>query len=201
MINLKIKLALFVALASLKLTAFSQNDDDKVLIQNFYLSCKSQSYGAFNAVSTGIQLFDTKQYSRSLKSFEKALEKDPKYCDAWYLIGYCYQKTGELKKAIESCDKALEIEPKNASALIVKANTLFMQGDTLGAIDLFKAAKELIPDKIDAYYGLALMLHYSKQDTEARKVISEMDTNGAKTQKIRDNKKIKDLRKEIADEQ
>lgn len=201
MTNLKIKLALLVTLTLLKLTVFSQNDDDKVLIQNFYQTCKSESYGAFNAVNKGIQLFDTKQYSRSMNSFEKALEKDPKYCDAWYLIGYCYQKTGELKKAIESCDKALEIEPKNASALIVKANTLFMKGDTLGAIELFKTAKELIPDKIDAYYGLALMLHYSKQDAEARKILNEMDTNGAKTPKIRDNKKIKDLRKEIADKQ
>ncbi|MDY6994678.1 MAG: tetratricopeptide repeat protein, partial [Pseudomonadota bacterium] len=126
-----IKNILIILLLFPTVSGFTQNDDDKILIQNFYQSCKSDNYGAFSAVNKGIQLFDTKQYTRSMKSFEKALLKDDKYCDAWYLIGYCYQKTGDLDKAIESCDKALEIEPKNASALIVKANTMFMNGDTL----------------------------------------------------------------------
>ena len=194
-----IKSTLMILLLATTISGFSQNDDDKILIQNFYQSCKSDNYGAFNAVNKGIQLFDTKQYSRSMNSFEKALLKDDKYCDAWYLIGYCYQKTGDLDKAIESCDKALEIETNNASALIVKANTLFMKGDTLSAIDLFKKAKELIPDKIDAYYGLALMLHYSGENKQALQILNEMDSNGAKTPKVRDNKKIKNLRVQLTD--
>jgi tetratricopeptide (TPR) repeat protein len=195
--KIKFKLTLIIALTLLTIKGFSQNDDDKILIQNFYKSCKSESYGAFNAVNKGIQLFDTKQYSRSMISFENALEKDDKYCDAWYLIGYCYQKTGELEKAIEACDKALIIEPKNASAIIVKANTMFMKGDTLTAIDLFTQAKGLIPDKIDAYYGLALMLHYKGDNVKALQFLNEMETNGAKTPNVRDNKKIKNLKNEI----
>ena len=195
----KLKLTLIVALSLLTIKGFSQNDDDKILIQNFYLSCKSESYRAFTAVNKGIQLFDTKQYSRSMKSFKKALEKDDKYCDAWYLIGYCYQRTGELDKAIEACDKALLIEPKSASALIVKANTLFMKGDTLIAIDLFTQAKRLIPDKIEAYYGLALMLHFKGDNMKALQILNEMETNGAKTSNIRDNKKIKNLKKKITE--
>jgi tetratricopeptide (TPR) repeat protein len=194
-----IKNSLTFLLLFTAISGFSQNDDDEILIQNFYQSCKSDNYGAFNAVNKGIQLFDTKQYARSMNSFEKALLKDNKYCDAWYLIGYCYQKTGNLDKAIESCDKALEIEPNNASALIVKANTLFMKGDTLTAIDLFKKAKELIPDKIDAYYGLALMLHYSGDNNQALQILNEMDSNGAKTPKVRDNKKIKNLKTQLTD--
>jgi tetratricopeptide (TPR) repeat protein len=193
------KITLITFLLFNVITGFSQNDDDKILIQNFYQSCKSDNYGAFSAVNKGIQLFDTKQYTRSMKSFEKALLKDDKYCDAWYLIGYCYQKTGDLDKAIKSCDKALEIEPQNASALIVKANTLFMKGDTLSAIDLFTKAKELIPDKIDAYYGLALMLHYKGDNKQALQILADMDSKGAKTPKVRDNKKIKNLRAKLAD--
>jgi tetratricopeptide (TPR) repeat protein len=192
--NTLITLLLFNAISG-----FSQNDDDKILIQNFYQSCKSDNYGAFSAVNKGIQLFDTKQYARSMKSFEKALLKDDKYCDAWYLIGYCYQKTGNLDKGIESCDKALAIEPNNASALIVKANTLFMTGDTLTAIGLFTKAKGLIPGKIDAYYGLALMLHYSGDDKQALQILNEMDSAGAKTPKVRDNKKIKSLKAQLTD--
>lgn len=197
--TIKLGLSLISILTFITITGFSQNDDDKILIQNFYQSCKSDNYGAFNAVNKGIQLFDTKQYARSMKSFETALSKDDNYCDAWYLIGYCYQKTGDLDKAIEACDKALAIESNNASALIVKANTMFMKGDTLTAIELFTEAKELIPDKIDAYYGLALMLHYKGDNEKAMQILNEMDKNGAKTPNVRDNKKIKSLRKKAAD--
>ena len=192
--KLNLKLILLILAMFFAANGYSQNDDDKILIQNFYQSCKSDNYGAFNAVNKGIQLFDTKQYSRSTKSFELALSKDSKYCDAWYLIGYCYQKTGELDKAIDACNNALEIEPKNASALVIKANTQFLKGDTLNAIDLFTKAKDLLTDKIDAYYGLALMLHYTNKKEEALKILNEMDVKGAKTINVRDNKKIKDLR-------
>ena len=197
--KLKLKLTLLVLAMFYAATGYSQNDDDNILIQNFYQSCKSDNYGAFNAVNKGIQLFDTRQYSRSMKSFELALSKDSNYCDAWYLIGYCYQKTGELEMAIDACNKALEIEPTNASALVIKANTLFLKGDTLNAIDLFAKAKDLLTDKIDAYYGLALMLYYTKKNEEALKILNAMDINGAKTIDVRDNKKIKDLRNKLTE--
>jgi tetratricopeptide (TPR) repeat protein len=177
--------------------AYSQNDDDKILIQNYYESCKSKNYSAFSAVNTGIQLFDTRQYSRSLKNFEKALEKDPNCCDAWYLIGYCYQKTGDFQKSIDACDKSLDINPNNLSALVIKANTIFLMNDTLTAIELFRKAKEINTNKIDAYYGLALMLHLTGKNNDASLILSEMDSKDVKTINVRDNKKIKDLKKKV----
>ncbi len=177
--------------------AYSQNDDDKVLIQNYYETCKAKNYSAYNAVNTGIQLFDTRQYSRSLKNFEKALEKDPNYCDAWYLIGYCYQKTGDYQKSLEACDKSLTINPNNSSALVIKANTLFLMKDTLKAIELFGKAKEINPDKIDGYYGLALLLHLAGRNTEAKLVLQDLDKRNIKTINVRDNRKLKTLHKDL----
>jgi tetratricopeptide (TPR) repeat protein len=191
---IKMKPFAFLILLSISQLALSQNDDDPILIQNFYTTCKSQNYSAFSAVNTGIQLFDTKQYSRSLKNFEKALEKDPTCCDAWYLIGYCHQKNADYQKAIDACDKSLSINHENPSALIIKANTLFLMKDTTQATDLFRKAKEILPDKIDAYYGLALMLHLTGKNIEARTILAEMENSGAKTPKIRDNKKINQLK-------
>lgn len=174
--------------------ALAQNDDDKVLIQNLYTACKASSYSAFKSINVGIELFDTRQYKRSLNNFNKALEKDSSCCDAWYLIGYCHQKTGDLAGAIKACDKSLAMNSQNPSALIIKANTVFLQGDTLNAIELFRLAKEINPKTIDGYYGLALMLHLKGQDEEAKRVLDEMDTQKATTSKVRDNKKIKELR-------
>lgn len=171
-----------------------QNDDDKVLIQNFYETCKAESYGAFLSLNKGLQLVDTKQYDRALNNFEKTLEKDSTCCDAWYLIGHCYQKTADYVKAIQACDKSLSINPNNSSALVIKANSLFLTKDTLTAMTLFQKAIDVAPDKIDGYYGLALMLYYDGQNERAQQVLKEMDNRNAKTVNIRDNKKIKELR-------
>ncbi len=186
-----------ILLLALSQMVYSQNDDDPLLIQNFYMVCKSKNYSAFSAINTGIQLFDTKQYSRSLNNFEKALEKDPTCCDAWYLIGYCYQKKQDYARAIEACDKSLSMNQNNPSALIIKANTKILMKDTLNTIELFRKAIQYLPDKIDGYYGLALMLHMSGKDNEAKVVLSNMDQHGAKTPKIRDNKKISTLRESL----
>ena len=186
---------LLILFSFLSASAFSQKDD--ILIQNFYQSCKSEKYSAFNAVNKGIQLFETKQYSRSMNNFKKALELDPDYCDAWYLIAYCYQKNGELDNAINACDKALEIAPNSPSALIVKANTKYLKGEILNAIELFIKSKELLPDKIDGYYGLALMLHYDNKNEDALKILAEMEVYGVKTINIKDNRKINNLKKKL----
>ena len=66
--------------------------------------------------------------------------------------------------------------------------------DTSQAIVLFMKAKEFSPDKIDAYYGLALMLHLNGKNNDAKTVLEEMEKFGAKTPKIRDNKKINQLK-------
>ncbi len=177
--------------------AFAQNDDDKVLIQNLYGACKASNYSAFKSINVGIELFDTRQYKRSLNSFNKALEKDSSCCDAWYLIGYCYQKTGDLAGAIRACDRSLAMNSQNTSALVIKANTLFLLRDTLKAIELFRLATDINPKAIDGYYGLALMLHLKGQNEDAKRVLEQMDAHKATTSKIRDNKKIKELRKEL----
>ncbi len=188
------KLTIAIILFFLSITSFSQNDDDEELIQNFYYSCKSDSYGAFNNVNKGIQLFDTKQYNRSINNFSKALQKDNNYCDPYYLIGYCHQKMGNYEKALKYCDSTLLINPKSASAIIVKANTLYLLSDTSGAAELFEQVIDLIPDKIDGYYGQALMLHKLGQHNKAKDILTQLDTKNIKTPNIREKRKIKELK-------
>jgi tetratricopeptide (TPR) repeat protein len=188
------KKLLFLILLILPRLAFSQYND---LVQNFYESCKAKNYSAFNYINTGIQLFDTRQYLRSINKFERALEKDSTCCDAWYLIGYSYQRIANFEKAIESCNRSLDINQNNMSALIIKANTLFLMKDTINAIAVFKKAMILDPNKIDAYYGLALILHLSGKDKEANGVFSEMERQGVKTKSLLDNSKVKQLRNSI----
>lgn len=192
----KMKLIKSAVLFLLSQAVFSQSDE-KLLIQNFYECCESGNSKAYEYVNAGIKLFDSKQYSRSLKNFSKALKKDPDYCDTWYLVGYCHQKIGYYDKCIEACDESLNINAENPSALLIKANTLFLMNDTSAAIELFKEAKNIIPDEIDAYYGLALMLHLKGKNEDSASILMEMESNNVSTNDFRDNRKIKNLKKKL----
>jgi tetratricopeptide (TPR) repeat protein len=135
------KVLIFVILTVTCKIGLCQSDTNKILIQNFYESCKAKTYSAFLAFNKGVQLLDTKQYDRAFNSFEKTLEKDSTCCDAWFLIGFCHQQRGEYEKAIQACDKSLRLDPNNPSALVIKASTLFlMKKDTLTATNLFQKA-------------------------------------------------------------
>jgi tetratricopeptide (TPR) repeat protein len=190
------KLLKFTILLLLSQAVFSQNED-KLLIQNFYECCEAGDSKAYESVKAGKELFGAKQYYRSLKKFSKALKKDPDYCDVWYLVGYCHQRIGYYDKSIEACDQSLKINQDNPSALLIKANTLFLMNDTLTAIELFRKVKEIIPDKIDAYYGLALMLHLKGKNEDAASTLLEMEKNNVETKDFRDNRKIKNLKKKL----
>ncbi len=190
------KLIKFTILFLLSQAVYSQNED-KILIQNFYEYCEAGNSKAYESVKAGKELLDTKQYYRSLKKFSKALKKDPDYCDAWYLVGYCHQRIGYYEKSIEACDQSLNIYPDNPSALLIKANSLFLMNDTSTAVELFKKTKDIIPDKIDAYYGLALMFHLKGKNEDAARILLEMGKNNVITKDFRDNRKIKNLKKKL----
>src|SRR5205085_7293638 len=43
----------------------------------------------------------------------KALELDPSYADAWFLLGRAYQVDGKFPYAIDSVLKAIKLAPRN----------------------------------------------------------------------------------------
>ena len=56
------------------------------------------------------------KYQEAIEHFDKAIELDPNYVDAWYNKGVVLDNLGEHEEAIECYDKALELDPNNADA-------------------------------------------------------------------------------------
>jgi len=50
-------------------------------------------------------------YKEAEEQLLKAIEADPDYVSAYYLLGYLYKKTGKIDKAKEAWDKMREIKP------------------------------------------------------------------------------------------
>ena len=80
-------------------------------------------------LNDGIKLLNQKKYEDSIECFNKVLELDPNYENAWYYKGYSLFYSGNYQKANECFDKFLEINPENVYTVNViqfKAIGLFM---------------------------------------------------------------------------
>ena len=54
----------------------------------------------------GIAYRETEEYDRAIQSYQKAIEINPKYADAYYHMGGIYEKLGNQDKADECFQKA-----------------------------------------------------------------------------------------------
>lgn len=192
--NATMKTILTIILIGVITNSFSQPATGDDYVQNFYMTCKSDKYSVFQDIQVGIQLLDTKQYSRSINRFTKALTKDKTCTDPYYMLAFCYQRTGDLSKAISYADSSISHNPSSPSAWIIKGTTLLMQNDLVNAEICFKRTIESAPEKLDGYYGLALTYHNQKRYKESLEIISMFESLGIKPTVIRDGKKMNKLK-------
>ncbi len=70
-----------------------------------------------------------KKFGKALKKFQHAADLDPKYYEAWNMIGYCSRQTGDLKRAFAAYDKCLEIKPDYEEAHEYLGEAYLKMGD------------------------------------------------------------------------
>lgn len=66
--------------------------------------------------SQGLIFLWTEDCEKALPYFAKAVEKNPRYAEAYFQIGYCNGKLGRYPEAIEAYKQAIRIQPDNAKA-------------------------------------------------------------------------------------
>jgi len=79
-----------------------------------------------------------KKFGKALKKFREATDYDPKYFEAWNMVGFCSRKSGDLKGSFEAYHKCLEIEPEYAQAHEYLGEAYLMTND------LAKAKEQLL---------------------------------------------------------
>ncbi len=79
-----------------------------------------------------------KKFGKALKKFREATDYDPKYFEAWNMIGFTSRKSGDLKGSFEAYQKCLEIEPEYAQAHEYLGEAYLMTND------LTKAKEQLM---------------------------------------------------------
>ncbi len=106
--------------------------------------------------SKGVSLMLTKKYAKAISDFEHAIKEDPKFAEAYFNIGYCYDELGEHRRAVEAFKKAIQIKPDFIAAhynLGIAFDELKQFQDS---IEAYSRAAELKPDFFEAFFNLGV---------------------------------------------
>jgi len=74
-----------------------------------------------------------KRFGKALKKFKEATDIDPRYYQAWNMVGFCARKSGDLKQSFAAYAKSIEIEPEYAPAHEYLGEAYLMAGDVAKA--------------------------------------------------------------------
>ena len=130
---------------------------------------------AFSLFSLGNSLVvQHGKYEEAIKSYDRAIEIDPKKTEAWYNRGDSLGKLGRHEEAIKSYDRAIEIEPKDAKAWYNRGYSLGELGRNEEAIKSYDRAIAIDQKKAAAWYHKGVCLNKIGRVQEAEECLRRL---------------------------
>src|SRR3954447_3082384 len=115
----------------------------------------------------GLSFLSKDDCERALPYFEKAVESDSLYAEAWAQAGFCNEKLGRHNEAIEASKKAVALRPAAESYFNIGLASFYLKQYKESAEAYHQAIKLDPYNAADAYYALGLTYReWSKPDDE-----------------------------------
>jgi type IV pilus biogenesis/stability protein PilW len=116
----------------------------------------------------GVDLYRQREIPKAIHAYQRVIELDPTYVEAYNNLGIIYQDIGDFDKALEAYHKAIEVNPKYEKAYNNLGILLFLNNRNEESIQAFQKAIEINPGNIESYINLGILL---KKQGEFNKAI------------------------------
>lgn len=105
----------------------------------------------------GLSFLSQDDCEKALPYFEKAVESDNNYAEAWAQTGFCREKLGRHAEAIDASKKAVALRPSSESYFNIGLANYYLK-QYREASEAYRQAIRLEPyNSADAYYALGLV--------------------------------------------
>ena len=119
---------------------------------------KNKRSAAQTLYSQGLGILSRDDFARALPYFEKAVDVDPNYAEAWYQAGFCYGMLGRHNEALKASRRAAALRPDWAETFLNIGASSFALAQYKDAADSYRIAARLDESNADAQYALGLSL-------------------------------------------
>ena len=115
----------------------------------------------------GLSFLSKDDCEKALPYFEKAVESDSNYAEAWAQSGFCNEKLGKHAEALEASKKAVSLRPSAESYFNIGLASFYLK-QYKEAAEAYRQSIKLDPyNSADAYYALGLVYRdWGKADDE-----------------------------------
>ncbi|HKP45488.1 MAG TPA: trypsin-like peptidase domain-containing protein [Pyrinomonadaceae bacterium] len=128
---------------------------------------KNKRAKAVQAFRDGLSFLSQDDCERALAYFEKAVESDTNYAEAWAQAGFCREKLGRHSEAIEASRRAVNLRPSSESYFNIGLASYYLK-QYRDAAESYRQSIKLDPyNAADAWYALGLVYRdWGKGDEE-----------------------------------
>jgi len=123
-----------------------KSDNALTYLQKAYTLAQELEQKAYILFQQARIWYDRKQFDKSIKALEQALQIHSSFAPAANLLAYCYAKTKELPKAQLYIGQALKEQPHNPHFLETQAYCWYKQGDSQKAHALLQQLAIQLPE-------------------------------------------------------
>jgi tetratricopeptide (TPR) repeat protein len=122
---------------------------------------------AVQSFRDGLSFLSKDDCEKALPYFEKAVESDNSYAEAWAQAGFCNEKLGKHAEALDASKKAVSLRPSAESYFNIGLANFYLK-QYRDAAEAYRAAIKLDPyNAADSYYALGLVYRdWGKADEE-----------------------------------
>jgi type IV pilus biogenesis/stability protein PilW len=109
----------------------------------------------------GVDFYRQRKILKAIQAYQKVIELDPTYVEAYNNMGIIYEDLGDFDKALEAYRTCIRINPQYEKAYNNLGIVLLLDGHFEESKEAFQNALDINPNNIESYINLGIL--YKKQ--------------------------------------
>jgi Tfp pilus assembly protein PilF len=107
--------------------------------------------------NSGVAFYNQKEFSKAIQAYQKVIELDPTYVEAYNNLGITYQTMGDGKSAFGAYQKATEINPRYEKGYNNLGLLFLLEGRYEEALEVFQKALAINSNHIESHINLGIL--------------------------------------------
>ncbi len=138
-----------------------------IAIAYLTLSCSNNDQEKLNILIKGNEAMAAGDYDEAIDYFDRALQLDPDFADAYNNMGVAFFENDEPGMALENYNRAIRLKPDYYEAIMNRSNAFSELGRVESALADLEVIRQAFPDTSIVHFARGLVLTKAKDYNRA----------------------------------